>query len=299
LLLAFQQSKFNLINLFQVFEKPDPNFRQLRQHQLDEKRRDEEEDRERKKDKQKMKERKENNIPSAMLNNEEPARKRSKLVLPEPQITDTEMEQIVKLGKASEAARESVTDSEGGSQRASDTLLADYSVTPGTALRTPRTPMPQQDKILQEAQNIMALTNVDTPLKGGMNTDLVENGGDFSSVTPGQSVLQTPNTVLTTPFRTKDGQVGLTPRMMSTPGSLRGATPLRDKLSINPEDSVEMDGQGKMYSREMKETLKLGLSSLPAPKNDFEIVVPEAEDEVGDDLNESTKAAWVDDQVAS
>jgi hypothetical protein len=60
-----------------------------------------------------------------------------------------------------------------------------------------------------------------------------------------------------------------------------------------------MDGQGKMYSREMKETLKLGLSSLPAPKNDFEIVVPEAEDEVGDDLNESTKAAWVDDQVAS
>ena len=67
-----------------------------------------------------MKERKENNIPSALINNEEPSRKRSKLVLPEPQITDTEMEQIVKLGKASEAARESVTDSaEGGSMRAS------------------------------------------------------------------------------------------------------------------------------------------------------------------------------------
>ena len=87
---------------------------------------------------------------------------------------------------------------------------------------------------MQEAQNIMALTNVDTPLKGGMNTNLIENGGDFSSVTPGHSSLQTPNTVLTTPFRTKDGQVGLTPRMMATPGSMRGATPLRDKLSINP-----------------------------------------------------------------
>ena len=39
--------------------------------------------------------------------------------------------------------------------------------------------MAAQDKILQEAQNIMALTNVDTPLKGGMNTDLHEDGGDF------------------------------------------------------------------------------------------------------------------------
>ncbi len=144
-----------------------------------------------------------------MINNEEPSRKRSKLVLPEPQITDTEMEQIVKLGKASEAARESVTDSDGTSMRASDTLLADYSVTPGTALRTPRTPMPQQDKILQEAQNIMALTNVDTPLKGGLNTDLIENGGDFSGMTPSSTALQTPNTVLTTPFRTRDGQVSM------------------------------------------------------------------------------------------
>lgn len=105
--------------MFQVFEKPDQDFKRLRQHQLDDKRRDEEEDRERRKDKNKMKERKENNIPSALINNEEPSRKRSKLVLPEPQITDTEMEQIVKLGKASEAARESVTDAEGGSMRAS------------------------------------------------------------------------------------------------------------------------------------------------------------------------------------
>jgi len=40
-----------------------------------------------------------------LLNNDEPARKRSKLVLPSPQISDIEMEQIVKLGRHSEAAR--------------------------------------------------------------------------------------------------------------------------------------------------------------------------------------------------
>ena len=72
-----------------------------------------------------------------------PARKRSKLVLPSPQITDQEMEAIVKLGRHSEQARDSVVGGEGESGRASDGLLADYAVTPGAALRTPRTPMAQ------------------------------------------------------------------------------------------------------------------------------------------------------------
>lgn len=53
--------------------------------------------------------------------------------------------------------------------------------------------------VIQEAQNLMALTNVDTPLKGGLNTPLHES--DFSGVTPQKQVVQTPNTVLSTPFR--------------------------------------------------------------------------------------------------
>lgn len=51
----------------------------------------------------------------------------------------------------------------------------------------------------QEAQNLMALTNIDTPLKGGLNTPLHES--DFSGVTPQSKQIQTPNTVLSTPFR--------------------------------------------------------------------------------------------------
>lgn len=46
----------------------------------------------------------------------------------------------------------------------SDSLLADYSL-PTNASVTPRTPA-VTDRILQEAQNVMALTHVDTPLKG-------------------------------------------------------------------------------------------------------------------------------------
>lgn len=49
----------------------------------------------------------------------------------------------------------------------------------------------------------MALTNVDTPLKGGLNTPLHDS--DFSGTTPRPHTVQTPNTVLGTPFRTPAG----------------------------------------------------------------------------------------------
>merc|ERR1719266_2579701 len=261
------------------------------------KRRDEEEQKERKKDKKVLKKQQENSVPAELLNNEEPSRKRSKLVLPSPQITDQEMEAIVKLGRHSEQARESVVGgAEGESQRASDTLLADYAVTPGAALRTPRTPMAQQDHVLTEAQNIMALQNTDTPLKGGMNTPLVNEGGDFGGMTPQIERLSTPNTVLTTPYRTKEGQVGLTPGQ--TPGSAGVGTPVRDKLSINSEESLagfEAGTPGAQYAaREGVATLKAGLSSLPAPRNDYEIVVPEDSEEnveMADDDN-----TYIEDQ---
>ena len=72
-------------------------------------------------------------------------------------------------------------------------------------------------------------------------------------------------------------------------------TPLRDKLAINPEESFD-DGSGsdRFHQREMKETLKMGLSSLPQPKNDFEIVIPEA---MGEEAIEDEGQSWVEDQA--
>lgn len=118
----------------------------------------------------------------------------------------------------------------------------------------------------------MALTNIDTPLKGGLNTPLHES--DFSGVTPQKQQVQTPNTVLSTPFRcfrqpfflfwftpyvlifkvilyprtpgpgqaqegmTPQAGGALTPRVAGTPGLTPGRTPLRDKLNINPEEQL-------------------------------------------------------------
>lgn len=58
----------------------------------------------------------------------------------------------------------------------------------------------------QEAQNILALSNVDTPLKGGTNTPMKQS--DFEGVTPRQQAIQTPNMMLATPYRTPQGEGG-------------------------------------------------------------------------------------------
>jgi len=196
--------------------------------------------------------------------------------------------QVVKLGLASEEAL-----AEDGSGSASQQLLANYSMTPGATpgvFRTPRTPA-HEDTILQEAQNIIALQNVQTPLKGGENVPLHETS--FEGITPRKQTVQTPNVVLGTPFRTPS-QVGpgSTPKMlMQSPhnagvapafgGMTPGQTPVRDQLSINPDDalseSFESIKSAKQQQLEIRSQLRAGLSSLPAPRNDFEIVIPDEE----------------------
>lgn len=55
-------------------------------------------------------------------------------------------------------------------------------------------------------------------------------------------------------------------------------TSVRDKLNINPEESLDVGdtpAAQKHYQQSLKEQLRMKLSTLPAPKNDYEIVVPE------------------------
>ena len=200
---------------------------------------------------------------------------------------------------------------------ASNELLAEYSVTPSAtpaaALRTPRTPA-NEDTILQEAQNLLALTNVETPLKGGENTPLHETS--FDGMTPRKQVVQTPNVVLGTPLHTP-GRGGMsvasTPRsMMMTPReSGLGAsalTPLRDQLSINMEETMSVGVGGESSTRsfdslrsgrqqqfEMKAQLRAGLQSLPTPRNNFEIVMPSDSDVPNEEPDQETNANFVED----
>lgn len=57
---------------------------------------------------------------------------------------------------------------------------------------------------------------------------------------------------------------------------------VRDKLNINPGEGLDIGttpAAHKVYQNSVKEQLKRGLSTLPQPRNDYEIVVPEHEEE--------------------
>ncbi len=247
----------------EVFNKEDFNFKRLRQDQLN--------DNQKKPPGRDHKKRKENEQPPSLndlLNEQksEPTRKRSKLVLPAPQISDLELEEVVKLGLASEQARQQAEESS-STQTVTGQLLGNYQMTPDISrLRTPMLPS-SQDTILTESQNILALQIVDTPLKGGVNTPL--HNSDFTGVTPSHKTIQTPNTMFQTPFRTPHGEVNATPSrtpmimaagqsnnqlaLMHKNGSDVPQSPaiatIRDKLAINPEDSLAgyEDKQKKVF----------------------------------------------------
>jgi pre-mRNA-splicing factor CDC5/CEF1 len=88
-------------------------------------------------------------------------------------------------------------------------------------------------------------------------------------------------------------QVAFTPNPLATPGATDGAsatplrTPMRDNLSINPEDRSFAAGtprEMRMRVDSTKRSLQASFKSLPKPENNFELLVP---DDEGEDDTES------------
>ncbi|XP_019192776.1 PREDICTED: cell division cycle 5-like protein isoform X2 [Ipomoea nil] len=228
------------------------------------------------------------------LNDPETVRKRTKLNLPAPQISDHELEAISKFGIASDLIGSEELLEGNAATRA---LVANYTQTPRqgmTPLRTPqRTPANKQDAIMMEAENQRRLSQSQTPLLGGENPML--HPSDFSGVTPKKKEIQTPNPLLT-PSATPGG-TGLTPRIGMTPssdgysfGMTPKGTPMRDELHINEE--MDMDG-GKVGRSDSRRELRSGLQGLPNPKNEYQIVMQplpeeseEPEEKIEEDMSE-------------
>jgi len=239
-------------------------------------RRDKIENKKRKEDKEKLVNQKKDNMAKVLMQQSKlkgdlQQRKRSKLVLPTPQTSDRELEELVKMSATAEAAMRDAGD------RGAN-LLQDYATTP--AHQQSVTPMAKkkEDVLITEVQNILALNQTESVLEGGDNTPLIKGGGSFGGMTPVNETAATPNTVLTTPFR--GASVGSTPGR--TPEQ-SGSTPLRDKLSINTEADSSLltprSASERVRTAELKAGLRDGLLNLPAPSSDFDVVVPDAIDE--------------------
>jgi len=255
----------------------------IRLEELEAKRRDEEEEKNENKDRRKLRKLMKTQLPVEVqrlndLNDPATVRRRTPLNLPEPQVTDQELEEIAKLG-----AREGSLMPPPG-EEATAALLGDYqraaSSTLPTPLRTPKMPV-GVDVILQEARNLSLLTKQQTPLLGGENLEL-EAGTGFEGATPKVQRIQTPNAlVVSTPGRATGGNTpGATPtRTPSTPLSLR------DELGLNRDDygGITPGSTDSRAYKEEQKRLAAGLAALPEAQYTYEIALPQVDEEGADD----------------
>ncbi|KAJ5138947.1 uncharacterized protein N7515_003795 [Penicillium bovifimosum] len=197
----------------------------------------------------------------------EQSSKRRGLNLPAPQISEGEMEDIIKMGMAGERVNQL------GDEEDNQGFVGDYSTLVGGApIRTPRA-APEDDHIANEIRNIRALTETQSSLLGGDNTPLHEGGSStgFEGIAPRRQDIVTPNP-MATPFRQANG-VGATP----LPGP--GATPLRtprDHLALNRDQGGQLIGSTprdiKMHENFIRQQMRSKLASLPKPKaTDFDL----------------------------
>jgi pre-mRNA-splicing factor CDC5/CEF1 len=197
--------------------------------------------------------------------------KRKALILPTPQVSDVEMEEIVKMGIAGERAT-----SEAGEGHGTKGLVGNYASMPSaTPIRTPRAPQ-EEDRIANEIANIRALTDTQSALLGGENADLIEGAGStgFEGINPSKKVSATPNP-MATPLRQPNGMSAVSATPLRTP---------RDNFSLNRDSGMPLVSQTprdvRLQQKSMRQDLLSKLASLPKPKEtDWELELPQEEDE--------------------
>ncbi|KAA8913278.1 pre-mRNA splicing factor component-domain-containing protein [Sphaerosporella brunnea] len=202
--------------------------------------------------------------------------KRRALNLPAPQVSEAELEGIVKMGMVGEKANRMV---DAGENESTKGLIGNYnSINTGQPIRTPRAP-PTEDRVANEIRNIRALTETQSSILGGENTPLHEGGTTgFKGINPERSAISTPNP-MATPFRgAGPNGVGATPRIGQTP--LR--TP-RDTLAINANgEQMSLVGMTprdqKQHQNSIKSKLRAGFAALPNPK-EIELETPDEPEE--------------------
>lgn len=203
--------------------------------------------------------------------------KRRKLMLPEAQVGEKELEDIVKVGQSGERARELVA-GDAESSATADLLSSFDALEKAKTARTPRT-APEDDAVMREARNLRNMTAAQTPLLGDENTDMEDGLGRGVGATPRSSVVQTPNPLLTP---REDPRAGT--RDGRAPSQTPMRTPFRDGLGLN--DSTSVAGtpfDERRAQRAAKQDLLAGLRSLPRPKNDFELVLDEDDEDEDED----------------
>ncbi len=244
-------------------QRLDPRFDTKYLHDLEEKRRDEEEEKLKKKDANRLKSLMKTNIAQQInavskLNDPMDVRRRQPLNLPAPQVSGAELENIARIGRGGLSAAD----------LGAGTLAGDYDTSMGTvaptSIRTPSTAS-GADVVMQEARNMLAISSSKTPLLGGDNPHL-EEGTGFSGSTPHSVRAETPSR-LKLGTSSRSGVSNFTPASSvngGEGGSMVGGTPMRtpmrDQLGLNqPKDEFSA---ASFSSREQRAREKVAHSAL-------------------------------------
>ncbi|KAJ1444627.1 pre-mRNA splicing factor component-domain-containing protein [Pelagophyceae sp. CCMP2097] len=302
--------------------RDDADFEAIRLDRFEEQRRDAAEKIARRDDVKKKAKLMKANLPLAVeqlqrLNDPLAQLRRSQLALPQPQVTDEELEEIARLGAAAAAlsdggATSALLDGEDSGRSAVERALA--------ASARQRTPAPHDDLLQQEAMNQILERQMQTPLLGEEQPEKFEGTG-YGGATPRSTRAQTPSAL-----SLRGGDTPLSGAASGrTPG--RGgarATPLRDALGLNDAgengshrgdsrgdgdsrngESFDDDestfgaassrggqsrGASQGPSKRARLELQRGLEGLPEPKYAYEMEAPAhaADDAARDDAKAST-----------
>lgn len=211
-------------------------------------------------------------------------RKRGPLELPEPTVTNKELQSLAKVGSALMPSDIVPSSAAGGVTQA---LLADYSDRPlPTPMRTPIVPSKQnstlskQESILRQASNLRLLERGQTPLLGGDNPDLLEHDVENQDgVDPaGQATPAPSNLRPHTPHRDKFGlnrpQSEMRSGTLDDSASVGASTFATSTMSIR-----ELAREERRAAKRARQELQAALAALPAPQFDYELEVPMVTDE--------------------
>lgn len=208
----------------------------------------------------------------------EQSSKRRGLSLPAPQVSEGELEEIVKMGMVGERASQLAGSSDNEATRG---LISNYTnIVGSTPIRTPRAPQ-EEDHIANEIRNARARTETQSALLGGDNTPMYEEGTTgFGGAAPSKQAVATPNP-MATPFRGPGG-VGATP-IRQGPGATPMRTP-RDSFNLNSENGMQLVAQTprdmKIREKAMRGDIRSKFAALPRPKEtDWELELPEEQEE--------------------
>lgn len=287
--------------------KLDPSVHGMELSKMEGRHQKEEEDKLRQKDKKALKKLFAENAPLAITkvaaeNDPVSLRRRASLSLPAPQVTDAELEDIVKIGQSS---LPTLMGPPSSGPSASQALLGDYSHAFQHAGTPQRTPL-QENIVLQEARNLLLLRDM-TPFSEPSSAGLPElyEGTGFQGVTPRTAKLATPNTLLGSPAvhaaNVNGTPLTLTSGRAGVGNSLSGmgSRPMRDHFGLNEAASVNaLDdafsvadsehtalasaGAGRRQlvlagsgaGRERQKALAQQLLGLPEPEYSYEVSLP-------------------------